>query len=61
VWVNQRTNRLQAEGRQQLMVLWKSLEAALPGIMPPASPMSAQAIQGRTTAVVERLQKGAGR
>jgi hypothetical protein len=43
------------------MVLWKSLEAALPGIMPSASPMSAQAIQGRTTAVVERLQKGAGR
>ena len=50
--------RLPGEDRQRLHTLWKALDEAMPGVMPPASPTTSKAVEGHVhaiTAVLERL------
>jgi hypothetical protein len=50
--------RSPAEERARLQALWTALEEAIPGVMPPASPASAKAVEGHVhaiTAVLKRL------
>jgi hemin uptake protein HemP len=60
VWVNPRTDRLQAEDRQQLMVLWQSLEEALPGIMPPCFTDERSGHSGANHGLGQATEQGRG-
>jgi hypothetical protein len=43
--------------QQQMQTLWNALEEAIPGVMPPASPKSPQAVQGHVNALVAILKR----
>jgi inorganic triphosphatase YgiF len=49
--------RLPAEDRQRLQTFWKALEEAMPGVMPPASPVSSEAVKGHVTAITTVLKQ----
>jgi hypothetical protein len=49
--------RLPAEDRPRLQTLWKALEDAMPGVMPPASPASSEAVEGHVTALTAALKR----
>ena len=47
--------------RQRLQALLQNLEEAIPGVMPPASPLSSQTVRAHTVALVELLRRGPGK
>jgi inorganic triphosphatase YgiF len=49
--------RLPAEERARLQTLWKALEEAMPGVMPPASPVSSKAVEGHVRAITAELKR----
>jgi hypothetical protein len=51
------TTRLPAEERARLQTLWTALEEAMPGVMPPASPASAAAVEGHVSAITAVLRQ----
>jgi hypothetical protein len=55
--VEQQADRLSPADRAPIAALLKSLEAALPSIMPPSSPVSAQVVKQRTEELSELLRK----
>jgi hypothetical protein len=55
--VEQQADRLSPADRPLITALLKTLEEALPSIMPPPSPVSAQAVKQQTAALSELLRK----
>jgi hypothetical protein len=49
--------RLAGEDRQRLQSLWKALEEAMPGVMPPASPASSNAVEGHVSTITAALKR----
>jgi hypothetical protein len=49
--------RLPAEERARLQALWTALEEAMPGVMPPALPASAKAVEGHVSAITAVLRQ----
>jgi hypothetical protein len=49
--------RLPAEERARLQARWTALEEAMPGVMPPASPASATAVEGHVSAITAVLRQ----
>lgn len=48
---------LPAEERARLQALWTALEEAMPGVMPPALPASAKAVEGHVSAITTVLKR----
>jgi hypothetical protein len=48
---------LPAEDRRRVHTLWKALEEAMPGVMPPASPASAKAVERHIHAITAVLKR----
>ena len=51
------TGRLPVEARARLQTRWAALEEAMPGIMPPASPASSDAVEGYVSAITAVLRQ----
>jgi hypothetical protein len=51
------TGRLPAEDRPRLQARWTALDEAMPGVMPPASPASSEAVEGHVTAITTVLRR----
>jgi hypothetical protein len=49
--------RLPAEERARLQARWTALEEAMPGVMPPASPASSEAVEGHVSAITTILRR----
>jgi hypothetical protein len=49
--------RLPAEERPRLQALWAALEDAIPGVMPPASAVSAKAVEEHVSAITAVLRR----